>query len=248
MVPGPKMIWHFGDLGWNLSIFTCNNGTVNPSGGTDGDCKLDTKPQPQWTESWLENTSRAKIYYDWKRMIQLKKDEAVFEGNYTLASANTLTPKVYISDSTLPSTELNSVVVLSNFDVTAKTITPDFPTTGTWYNLMDNSPIDVTITAAPINLQPGEFRIYGNQTVVLSTDENVMEQAALYPNPTSDVFALNIATAKVEVYALTGQLVKTFGSNAAFSMYDVSSLNTGIYLVKVTDSDNRQSTLKLIRK
>lgn len=248
MVPGPKMIWHFGDLGWNLSIFTCNNGTVNPTGGTDGDCKLDTKPQPQWADSWLGVAERSKIYYDWKRMIQLKKDEAVFEGNYTLASANTLTPKVYISDATLPSTELNSVLVLSNFDVTAKTITPDFPATGTWYNLMDNSPFDVTSTAAPINLQPGEFRIYGNKTVVLGTDENIMEQAALYPNPTSDVFTINVPAAKVEVYALTGQLVKTFGSNAAFSTYDVSNLTTGMYLVKVTDGDNRQSTLKLIRK
>lgn len=247
MVPGPKMIWHFGELGWDLSIFTCNNGSVNPSGGTDGDCKLDTKPQPQWTEDWMAVAQRAKIYYDWKRMIQLKKDEAVFEGDYTLASANTLTPKVYISDASLPPTSLNSVVVLSNFNVTAQTVTPDFPSTGTWYNLMDNSPLEVTNTSAPINLQPGEFRIYGNQTVVLGTDEPTIEQVALYPNPTSDVFTINTASAKTEVYALTGQLVKTFGTNAAFATYDVSNLNSGIYLVKVTDSDNRQSTLKLIK-
>ena len=46
MVPGPKMIWHFGELGMNNSIFTCNNGTVNtPDDATPGDCKLDTKPQ-----------------------------------------------------------------------------------------------------------------------------------------------------------------------------------------------------------
>jgi hypothetical protein len=247
MVPGPKMIWHFGELGWDLSIFTCNNGSVNPSGGTDGDCKLDTKPQPQWTEDWMAVAQRAKIYYDWKRMIQLKKDEAVFEGDYTLASTNTLTPKVYISDASLPPTSLNSVVVLSNFNVTAQTVTPDFPSTGTWYNLMDNSPLEVTNTAAPINLQPGEFRIYGNQTVVLGTDEPTIEQVALYPNPTSDVFTINTASAKTQIYALTGQLVKTFGTNAAFATYDVSSLNSGVYLVKVTDSDNRQSTLKLIK-
>lgn len=248
MVPGPKMIWHFGELGWDLSIFTCNNGTVNPSGGTDGDCKLDTKPQPQWANEWINNGSRNKIYYDWKRMIQLKKDEAVFEGNYTLASTNTLTPKVYISDTNLPSTELNSVIVLSNFDITAKNITPDFPTTGTWYNLMDNSEFEVTSTTAAITLQPGEFRIYGNKTVILGTDENVIEQVMLYPNPASDVFTLNIPVAKAEIYSLTGQLVKTFGSNAAFGTYDVSNLTTGIYLVKATDSENRQSTLKLIRK
>ena len=247
MVPGPKMIWNFGELGWDLSIFTCNNGTVNPSGGTDGDCKLDTKPQPQWANNWLTTNQRAKIYYDWKRMIQLKKDEAVFEGNYTLASNNTLTPKVYISDATLPATALNSVVVLANFDVTAKSITPDFPFTGTWYNLMDNAVVEVTNPTTSIELQPGEFRIYGNKTVVLGTEDPAMEKAALYPNPTSDVFAVNVAVSKIEVYALTGQLVKTFGESAAFSVYDVSSLNTGIYLVKVTDSENRQSTLKLIR-
>src|SRR5690606_26164438 len=45
-VPGPKMIWHFGDLGMENSIFTCNDGSVNDPSGNDGDCKLDTKPQP----------------------------------------------------------------------------------------------------------------------------------------------------------------------------------------------------------
>lgn len=248
MVPGPKMIWHFGELGWDLSIFTCNNGTVNPTGGTDGDCKLDTKPQPQWVGDWLNNGGRNKIYYNWKRMIQLKKDEAVFEGSYTMASTNTLTPKVYISDATIPSTELNSVVVLSNFDIVSKTITPDFPTAGTWYNLMDNTSYEVTDTAATITLEPGEFRIFGNQTVVLGTGENTIEKAALYPNPTSDVFALNIAVNKVEIYSLTGQLVKTFDNTSAYTTYDVNSLTTGMYLVKVTDTENRQSTLKLIRK
>jgi 1,4-alpha-glucan branching enzyme len=247
MVPGPKMIWQFGELGWQLSIFTCNNGTVNPTGGTDGDCKLDTKPQPQWADNWLTTAERSKIYYDWKRMIQLKKDEAVFEGDYTLASESTLTPKVYISDTTLPATSLNSVVVLSNFDVTSKAITPNFPSTGTWYNLMDNTPVEVSNPTATITLQPGEFRIYGNQTVVLGTEDQEITKAALYPNPASDVFALNVAASKIEVYALTGQLVKTFGESAAFTAYNVSNLNTGIYLVKVTDSENRQSTLKLIR-
>ena len=50
LVPGPKMIWHFGDLGWNSSLWTCNNGVVSYS---SPDCKLDTKPQPQWTGNWL---------------------------------------------------------------------------------------------------------------------------------------------------------------------------------------------------
>ena len=52
-IPGPKMIWHFGALGMENSIFTCADGSVNDPG-----CKLDTKPQPQWTENWLGDPNR----------------------------------------------------------------------------------------------------------------------------------------------------------------------------------------------
>jgi hypothetical protein len=60
LVPGPKMIWQFGGMG--KSIFSCNNGSVNtPSDGIAGDCKLDTKPQPQWTSNWLGDSNRNKF-------------------------------------------------------------------------------------------------------------------------------------------------------------------------------------------
>jgi hypothetical protein len=33
-------------LGWETSIFACNNGTVNtPNDAISGDCKLDAEPQ-----------------------------------------------------------------------------------------------------------------------------------------------------------------------------------------------------------
>ncbi|RYD90433.1 MAG: T9SS type A sorting domain-containing protein, partial [Sphingobacteriales bacterium] len=70
----------------------------------------------------------------------------------------------------------------------------------------------------------------------------------LYPNPASNAFSLSIAAQKVEVYALTGQLVKTFGSNAAGTTYDVSGLGRGIYMVKITDANNAQSTIKLVKE
>lgn len=247
-VPGPKMIWQFGELGWDLSIFTCNNGTVNEPGGTDGDCKLDTKPQPQWDENWLDSAQRAQIYYAWKQMIHLKTTEPVFEGNYTISPAgNTLTPKIYVTDNSLPDTELNSVVVLSNFNVTAQNVVPNFPATGTWYNLMNNNPLEVADAAAPISLQPGEYRIYGNAQVTLgSEDEFAAQKAALYPNPTADMFTISIPTARVEVYSIAGQLVKSFGGDVAYGLYTVSDLANGMYLVKITDTNGRQAAKKLI--
>ncbi len=247
-VPGPKMIWHFGELGWEKSIFTCNNGTVNtPTDATTGDCKLDTKPQPQWSENWLANVQRKKIYDDWAKMINLKINEPVFEGEYSINSG-TLQPRIYVYNNSLPSTQLKNVVILANFGVTAQNVTPDFPYTGTWYNLMDNTTINVASTTAAINLQPGEFRMYGNQAPALTTGTFEAEKASLYPNPASDVFTINIAASKVEIYSVTGQLVKAFADKAAFTMYDVNDLSAGMYLVKVTDVNNRQSTTKLIRK
>ncbi|OYQ32214.1 alpha-amylase [Flavobacterium cyanobacteriorum] len=247
-IPGPKMVWHFGPLGWEKSLFTCNNGTVNlESDATPGDCKLDTKPQPQWTENWLANTQRLQIYNTYAKLIDLKKNEPVFEGDYAINSG-TLLPRVYIFNNSLPASQLKNVVILANFNVTAQNITPDFPYTGMWYNLMDNTTFSVTSTTAPINLQPGEFRIYGNQAALSTPEEILTTMPVLYPNPASEMFAVSVAAEKVEIYTLTGQMVKAFGANAAYAVYNVSDLSSGLYLVKITDSNNRESTLKLIRK
>ena len=38
LVPGPKMIYHFGEFVWDTSLFSCGNGTVNtPNDPTPGD-------------------------------------------------------------------------------------------------------------------------------------------------------------------------------------------------------------------
>src|SRR5690606_11677511 len=118
------------------SIYTCSNGTVNDESGTDGNCKLDTKPQPQWANNCLSDVNRSQIYSDWARMNDLKVNEAVFEGNYSIDSGD-LTPRIFIWDDALPSTQLKNVVILANFEMSAQNIVPDFPYTGTWYDLMD---------------------------------------------------------------------------------------------------------------
>ncbi|WP_129752100.1 alpha-amylase family glycosyl hydrolase [Flavobacterium beibuense] len=248
-VPGPKMIWHFGDLGYELSIFTCNNGTVNLPGGTDGDCKLDTKPQPQWDEDWINDITRQKIYYTWSRLNYLKQQEDVFEGDYqiTPSSGNSLTPKIHIWNDALTSADLKDVVVISNFNVTAQNIDPDFPYTGTWYNLMNNEEIEVTDVNGVINLPAGEFRIYGNKQVELGNSEFETQKVVLYPNPATTQFTLTADVTSVEIYSITGQLVKTFGESLAYDVYDISTLAKGLYLVKVSDSYNNKNTFKMIK-
>ncbi|MFV8345982.1 alpha-amylase family glycosyl hydrolase [Flavobacterium sp. ZB4P13] len=251
LVPGPKMIWHFGELGWENSIFACNNGTVNTSSDAiSGDCKLDTKQQPQWVNNWLENTNRNKIYNDWAKMITMKTVEPVFSGTATISNTSSLYPNIKITNSALASSQLKDVLILANFNVTAQNVATGFPYTGEWYNLMDNTTITVTNVNDPITIPAGEYRIYGNKTASLAIiDYEKTPTVLLYPNPASSYFTLNAATSKVQIFSITGQLVKTFDANQSeghqFMIYD---LNQGLYIVKAYDENNGIQVMKFIKK
>ena len=245
-IPGPKMIWHFSDLGMENSIFTCNNGTVN-----NPDCKLDTKPQPQWTNNWLVDTNRNQIYNDWSRLISLKTTEAVFEGDYTITT-NTLTPKIYIFDNTIASTNLKNVVILANFDVVKQNVIPNFPYTGTWYDLMDNTgstSINVTNVATPISIPPGEFRIYGNQGVTLGTKDLISNlDLVIYPNPVNRAFSINKDVNEIKIFDITGKLIKTFKGNfVKGASFDISNLSQSLYILKITNNSGQQQATKLVK-
>jgi glycosidase len=252
LVPGPKMIWHFGDLGMNNSIFTASNGVVNTdSDATPGDAKLDTKPQPQWTSNWLADANRNKIYADWSKMINLKLTQPVFNGTYSITTGyGVITPKIYIWDDSLPITQLKNVVILSNFDVTDQNIVPSFPYTGTWYNLMDNTAITVTDVNAALLITAGGFKIYGNKPSTLGvTSFGLSQDIYLYPNPSSTYFTINANTSKVEIYSITGQLVKTFNTiQSKEYQFTISDLNKGIYFVKALNENKEVKVMKLLKQ
>lgn len=250
LVPGPKMIWHFGELGWESSIFTCNNGTVNDQSATIvGDCKLDTKPQPQWTGNWLGNSERSKIYNDWAKMISLKINEPVFLGDVTISSTNSVTPNIKITNATLANTALKDVLIVANFGVVATSVATGFQYTGTWYDLMNNSELNVTNVNQTITLQPGEYKILGNKTATLAIEDYEKEASIrLYPNPASNYFTLSTATTKVEIFMISGQKVKQFeGTEAVDQQFSISDLNKGMYLVKAQNAEKQTQVLKLIK-
>ncbi|WP_298222123.1 alpha-amylase family glycosyl hydrolase [Flavobacterium sp.] len=253
LVPGPKMIWHFAELGMDDSIWTCNNGIVNSDydGGTPaGDCKLDTKPQPQWTNNWLNVPLRAQIYNDWTRFIDLKKTQPVFEGSYSFSpDGNNLKQRIYIFDTSLPTSEIRNVVILANFSTESQNINPNFYTTGTWINLMDNSPYLVSNATAPITIPAGQFRVFGDHPANLNNDTfELSDSVLLYPNPSNDYFSVNTNTTKVQVYSISGQLVKSFDQQPDGFQFNIADLKTGIYMVKITDSNNRLKTTRLVKQ
>ena len=241
-IPGPKMIWHFGELGMDNSIFTCSDGSYDNDG-----CKLDTKPQPQWVENWLGDTNRSQIYYDWARINALKIHEPVFEGDYTITSG-TLTPRIDIYDTSIPTSQLRNVIVLANFDVVNQTVNTGFPSTGDWYDLMDSSG-NITYSSMTINLAPGEFRIFGNQPSTLSVDEfDSISDISIFPNPTNESFSVNAKISSLEIFDITGKMIQQFqGDFESGKSFNISNLNQGMYFIKLENQLGQKSSTKLIK-
>ncbi len=241
IIPGPKMIWHFSDLGMEQSLNTCTDGTVDP------ECRLATKPQPQWVNNWINDPNRNQIYYDWSKMLALKLNEPAFDGSYDINSGSLL-PRIYIWNDNIPTSQLKNVVVLANFDVTAQNITPYFPFTGTWYDLMDNSSINVNDTTTPINLQPGEYKIYGNQPTSLAQVELELTGLEIYPNPATDFIKVNKKLTRLDIYDISGKLVQSYQPVTAEKyQFDISRLKSGFYWIKAYQN-NKIAHKKIIIK
>lgn len=246
LVPGPKMIWHFGELGWNSSLWTCNNGVVSYS---SPDCKLDTKPQPQWTGNWLTDTNRSAIYNSWAKMIDMKKTENVFEnGTYAWNIGNTGHPRLDVWTSTTQTAALSYVFVLTNFTDNTYNVVGGFPFTGTWANLMDNTTFNVTNVNMNISIEPGGYRVFGNRALLNNDTFDALDFVALSPNPASTYFTINTLVEKVQIYSITGQLVKSFSNASINDSFSIEDLTKGVYIVKISDANNREKTLRLIKE
>lgn len=239
-VPGPKMLWQFGELGYDYGINYCENATYNTS------CRTNPKPIPS-AIGYTTNDNRTAIYDTWAKILNLRMSNEVFNTTTFTIASGTLTPRIDIWNNNLTENDLKAVIVLANFSTGTQTVNTSFSIAGDWYNLMDGTTIASTVST--VTLQPGEFRIYGNKPGSLGTQTpQQLTASVLYPNPATNLFYVSTPVNKAEVYALTGQLVKTFGSNANGNSFDVSGLSKGIYMVKITDTTNRVSTVKLVKE
>lgn len=251
-IPGPKMIWQFGELGYDFSIDTCPDLTV-------GGCRVDPKPI-RWEYKTV--VERFNIYKEWAKVLFFRNNLPIFKTtNFTVEANSTLgIKKVFLVDDAVTDTSVNLkyITVVANFDVVPQNVQPFFQETGDWYDYVidpsvSSNLLNVTNTNMTITLQPGEFRIYGNiQAPALPTfsleDAFVTDsKIKLFPNPAADRFSFNESVDQVEIYDLTGRRVKSAKDIRANQAISITELSQGIYLVKST-REGKTSTNKLIKR
>ena len=247
-VPGPKMIWQFGELGYDFSINRCENGTIS------NDCRTSPKPVA-FTLGYDTNANRKAVYDTWSKILAIRLSNQVFDTTTFTVESGNLLPRIFVWNDALPSSSLKNVVVVANFTTTAQTVTPNFPYAGTWYNLMDNTSMSASASTT-VTLQPGEFRIFGNQTA-LATDETKIDanktSLQITQNPATDgLLKIRYNKAKngqINIYDLNGKLVKSYGlkSSKGDETFSVNGMTSGTYLVQLK-SDEGLAVSKLIIK
>ena len=171
-VPGPKMIWQFGELGYDYSI--------------DFNGRVGNKPI-LW--NYFEEQDRKDLYDTFAKLIKLKLNYEIFEtSDFTLDVANINGLKrIHLTDAS--ASEIQAVLILGNFGVTTQNIIPNFQESGNWYNVLaDNEVLNVTNVAQEITLQAGEFKVYANMPATLSNENFSADEEnfiTLFPNPTT---------------------------------------------------------------
>jgi 1,4-alpha-glucan branching enzyme len=155
-MPGPKMIWQFGEQGYDYSINYCPNGTINNA------CRTDNKPI-RW--DYLQQQRRKDLFNVYRSLLQLRADPLYTEAFTTGTISRSLSGA--FKWMTLNSSA-GKLVVVGNFDVVAQSGSVTFPSAGTWYDYL-NAPATFNATGAPqvFNLQPGEYHVYLSTNVVL---------------------------------------------------------------------------------
>lgn len=88
--------------------------------------------------------------------------------------------------------------------------------------------------------------LFQNNNLSNESAELLNESTVIYPNPTADIFTIKSGSPleKVEVYNLSGQLV----FESKLTENNISGLPTGLYMVKITDENQKSTTQKLIKK
>lgn len=255
-VPGPKMIWQFAELGFDKSIYLCEDGvTVNAEGDAlAGDCKLSPKPSA-FGLGYDVDAARKSVRDTWAKMLEIRLSNTVFSTKTFDVKSGDLLPRIHIYDNNMPVTELRNVVVLANFTLTSQNVDPAFPYTGTWVNLMDNSSIAVNSTNGPIAIEPGGFRIFGNISAVLATGETGVNKSkvsiSLLQNPaTNGIAKVKYSNAKngiISLYDLSGKLLKTVkvAKDNGEETISINGQKSGMYLVQLK-SDSGVAVTKMI--
>jgi len=214
---GPKMIWQFGELGYDISI--------------DFNGRIGNKPV-RW--EYFTDAARKRLYEVTAMLGYLKNNEPAFSSpNYIYNATNGM--KVYkVTHSTL------NAVVVGNFDVKIDSTSPIFPHLGKWYALFSDDSITVTDLNQKVVLGAGNYVFWLDKKInkpFLMTGlspNTIADQAEIfiYPNPAHQEIFINFKN--TEAAPVQVKIINTLGEMVKQAQFDASTENIALNLINLT--------------
>ena len=256
--PGPKMIWQFGELGYDLSINTCSDGTT-----ISNDCRTAAKPV-RWF--YYQDIDRLKLYKVYSALAMLKTTVPAFATTDFTADYSGVVKRLTLRSAS------GTVFLIGNFDVKAQTVNLSFPATGQWYHFFSGQPVQVDDVNRSVTLEPGAFHLYS--TVKLPTPEaglvpfavvpsqvtaltdEPLDQIVLSPNPADEYLTVKLVggyrgVVDFSLLNVNGQPLQSLQIrkpvDAVSQPINLQSLPSGVYFLQVKQGD-RQCVLKVVKR
>ena len=204
-IPGPRMIWEFGEVGYDYS--RCYLST----NGEGGDCNKKTDPKPiRW--DYPQQPQRKHLFDTYASVAKLRKD---FPATFTTGAISYNLNGAFKTMQII-STDL-SVVVVGNFDVSAGSAVVTFPQSGTWYEYFTNEKFTASGSAQVMNLAAGDYKLFINKNL-----------KPVEPDPVPAIFSISIQSNPVRsgsrlVYALPQ------AGNVSIAVYDMLGRRMAVY-------------------
>ena len=139
-MPGPKMLWQFGELGYDISI--------------DQNGRTGEKPL-----LWNYNTqpNRVALRNAFAKFINLKRKNTIFRSTNISYDFSGAVKYIKLTEGG------KTVVVVGNFDVVSKPANVDFGSTGVWYDAANaNQQMTLTGNSYTATMAPGEYHVFSN--------------------------------------------------------------------------------------
>lgn len=248
LLPGPKMLWQFGELGYDIDI--------NENGRTGN------KPLPWGTGNlgYYEDEERYKVYQAFAAIINLRtKHSELFRNATFTTDLSSATRRIKMESDEF------DMVVIGNFGLDEESYNGQFTQTGTWFDYITGEELEVSSTSTNIDLLPGEFRIYTSTrqsdgfgdivNVYNGLVTNIREELPgfnYYPNPTTGVITFEGEVPggprSITVLNTAGNTVLVIDlPKRKLEPIDLSSFKPGLYLLRI-QTEEKAYTLKVLKQ
>ena len=239
-LPGPKMLWQFGELGYDYPINYCQDGSVN------NNCR--TGPKPIVWE-YRNVADRQDVYHKVADLLFVRNNYDYFHGEVTGSMFGGALKYVHLSSDDGPAS------VVGNFGVVAGTVANPFPAAGTYYDYFTGESVEVTDPAAGMDLAPGEYHVYLSQDVargggrLTSTNDLAVERLrfSVHPNPTTGWLRAEFTLAReapvrVSLVDLMGRPVREVHRGTLLAgpqriAAEMGDLPSGTYFLRIATPD-----------